>query len=649
MVKTIEVEAGINPNALVKEVTRISPLDALAELIDNAFDAGTLHCNIATDEANKPIRVTITDTGSGMTHDALKAFFRYGQSHWTSKRHKGTNGKGSKYILGHSKKVRFRTKITDDKMVKTFEITLESWVDFVTSQKRFKIRTDSPVGEHPLDPTGTSFTMIEFEPNDESREAFNENNLIERMAELLSPQFGDRVFVNSKQLQPRETLSVFEDQQQDPVLGEVRVFIYRPKSVKTREGHPIDELRIGTIGPVLDFRNFFRSLPRKLQIQVPSIFFNDDVCGLIEVEAFNPYREGASKEFRNGLYNSDKARRFVKYLGLLGKKLADEFGISVTNMKDKEMKNLSILEAQSQEVYGSCDDFDQKSKLSRKVSKPVFHVSPRSIEITPGEPVVLTAHGDKDDEFTWDVSDVPGATLSKMIGNEVTLIVTPDAKFTVSDQYKVVIRSKKTNTTRSIYVKISTVKDFALTPRESQKNVGEVLKLTPINIPVTTRTLDWEVQTPGIGELTKRRGKEPAYVILKSPGKCVVVAKDPHNHSISASATSYVKLEPTEEETENETPRLRIEDTLIYIATFSGGDPTQQCFVEDISTEIKRVHINSAHPRYEMTLKLSSSAWREYILNMVIRTYVNTLYHDTETDLDKKIGEILAKFATLNQ
>ncbi|HCC22562.1 TPA: hypothetical protein DF272_00030 [Candidatus Falkowbacteria bacterium] len=650
MTNTIEVVGGINQSALTQEVSRISPHGAIAELLDNAFDAGTLYCKVVTDRPRNPTVVSVIDAGSGMNFDSLRAFFQYGRSYWTSKRHKGTNGRGSKYILGHSDKVTVRTKTADDPIVKEFDITLDSWLKIVLNQQKFSIQNDSKAGSNRLDPDNPSFTIVQFRPNDLSRDSFDEEALLEKLPELLSPQFADRVFVNDKQLKPRETLSVFEDQLQDPLLGEIRVFIYRPKSVKTREGHPIDELRIGTIGPVIDFRNFFRSLPGKLHVDVPSIFFNEDVCGLIEVEAFNPYREGASKEFRNGLYSSPEVKRFVKYLGLLGKRLADEFGISPTNMDDKAMKNLSLLQKQSTEVYGSLDDFQAETATARRKSSPqtAFHVSPRSIEIMPGETIVLTARGNKGDVFEWNADDVPGSTLSAKTGEEIELTVAKDVKFSVSDQYKVVVRNSK-NTTRTIYVKISAVHDLALTPRESQKFVGEVLKLTPINIPVTTKTLDWEVETPEIGEMMKKRGTEPGYLVLKNPGRCVVTVFDPHNRQISASAVAYVKKEPTEDVRQDESPKIRVENTLIYIATFSSGDQTQMCFVEDLSTDsqrIHRVHINSDHPRYQVTLRLSGSAWREYILNMIIRTYVNDFYKDCDTE--QKLGEILARFARSN-
>jgi len=177
--KILQVQAGIDRNAIQREVSRIAALNALAEQIDNTFDAGSLHCNIYTDDPKNPTKVTIVDTGSGMADSSLKAFFVYGKSAWLTKRHKGTNGKGSKYMLWHAQQIVVRTRSEGESAVKTFTVDLETWMQQILLGKTVPIKTDSVLGEHDLDPSDGTFTLIEITPKKDKSTSFAESRILD--------------------------------------------------------------------------------------------------------------------------------------------------------------------------------------------------------------------------------------------------------------------------------------------------------------------------------------------------------------------------------------------------------------------------------------------------------------------------------------
>ncbi|MEK7512250.1 MAG: ATP-binding protein [Patescibacteria group bacterium] len=645
--QVLTVQAGIDRNAIMREVSRIPPRNALAELIDNCFDAGSLHCNIYVEGKSSPTKILLVDSGSGLNEDALKAFFVYGKSEWQSKRHKGRNGKGSKYMLWHASKILVRTRCRDEANVKTFQLDLENWMKQILKGESVAIETDSKVGAHEFDPPKGAFTLIEISPKKEVAKEFTEETLLESMAELLSPQYADRVFVNGKNLAARE-VSSFQDQTNVPTLGDVRVYIYQPTDVKYRDGIRLDELQIGSIGPVTDFRTFIRNLPLALRSKVPFTFSDRNICGLIEVDAFNEWREGASREFRDGLYHSSEIAVFISYLAeVLGPKISKEFGLESAEMQDREKRNFDALRKLTEDAFGGIKFVGPERKPPK--SRAAFHISPWTITMVPGEEQVFEAKGKTDQTYEWDASDIPGASLDQTTNEKVTLIVSRGVKYNPDEQYRLIAKEKSSGFARTAYVKIVPAKGLTLVPASGTYTVNNMVTFKAINLPAETTTLDWQAKPSDSGEFLKVRGVNNVSFILKKPGRCLITAIDPKNSRVSAVSDIYIKEESIDIDRPGpDVPLLKLEDTIVEIKTLTSPDVNLQGFVEERTADHIVFHLNVNHPKYHKTMKTSESGWREYVLGLIVNHYISWLSVKENLNSDdqlRRIGSIMAKLA----
>jgi hypothetical protein len=645
--KILTVQAGIDRNAILREVSRIPPRNALAELVDNCFDAGSLHCNIYVEGKPFPTKILLVDNGSGLNEEALRAFFIYGKSEWLSKRHKGRNGKGSKYMLWHASSILVRTRCRDEAKVKTFSVDLESWMKQILKGESVTIETDSPVGAHEFDPPKGSFTLIEITPKKETAKEFTEETLLENLAELLSPQYVDRVFVNGKNLSPRE-VSSFQDLTNVPTLGEVRVYIYQPTELRTRDGVRLDELQIGSIGPVTDFRTFVRNMPAVLRQKIPFAFFDRNICGLIEIEGFNEWREGASREFRDGLYHSPEIAVFCNYLAdVLGPKINKEFGLESAEMQDREKRSFEVLRKLTENAFGGIELPDHNRK--KPTPRPSFRVCPWTVTIIPGEEQLFEAKGKPEQRYDWDASDIPGSSFTNIGDNKISLGVNKTAKYNPDEQYRLVVRELPSGVARIAHVKIASARELTLVPRSGSYVVNDLVTFKAINLPDETTTLDWRAEPSDMGEFIKTRGVDNISFIVKKPGRCLITATDPRNKTISATSDIYVKEEKPDATTvESDTPLLKLEETIIEVKTLSATDESLQGFVEERASKHIIFHLNVNHPKYHKTMKTSESGWREYVLGVIVNHYISWL--SSREDLNSedqlhRIGAIMAKLA----
>src|SRR5437016_6045678 len=72
-----------------------STSSALAELVDNAFEADARTVDVTLDEAEDGKRITVTDDGTGMPADVLRLALQFGGStRFNSRRGTGRNGMG---------------------------------------------------------------------------------------------------------------------------------------------------------------------------------------------------------------------------------------------------------------------------------------------------------------------------------------------------------------------------------------------------------------------------------------------------------------------------------------------------------------------------------------------------------------------------
>jgi hypothetical protein len=643
------VTAGIERHAISREIEKLPALHALAELVDNSFDAGSLNVNIILDNAKHPNHVVVVDTGSGISKDGIEAFFRYGRSLWLSSKHKGSNGKGSKYILWHAKQITVRSLSLKEKAVKCFTLNADRWIDHILQQQQVEIQLDSPLGAHPHDPRGTTFTLIDIEIKAERQHFFSEAFLLENLGDLLSPQYADRVYVNGQPLKPRDILGGFTDMRSDPLLGEIRAYLYRPVHLASREGTRIDTLRLGSIGPVTDFLTFARELPLELRKKVPSVFFDRSICGLIEVEGFNPWREGASKEFREELYRSDEVRHFLLYLEtILWPMIRKEFHLEVSKIEDREQNNLRELQDLTQRVFGPVAI--REKKLRPITIPPEFHVSPWSVQLCPGEKITFRAKGRQTDTFDWDWSDIPGARGSNKTGNTLELSIDNNATFQDNDQFKLRVK-KNGGTSREAHIRLNHQKDLAIKPASGTYDLDDTLILRVENAPAKTHNLHWTVSPADAAVIENNKALTDIRLLPAKAGKITVTAKDPKNSSVVTSADFYIRApEPVKTVTEipdNSLPLLRIEDTTIVVDTMHGGDPNESIMNGQLENKCVTFWINVVHPQYIETLKTADSAWKIYVLMQIITRYVFLVYDDSGAEtIQMKIGEILAKLSS---
>ncbi|NQT50329.1 hypothetical protein HQ571_06575 [Candidatus Kuenenbacteria bacterium] len=473
--------------------------------------------------------------------------------------------------------------------------------------------------------------------------------MIENLADLLSPQFADRVFVNGKNLTPRDIVTGFQDRIEVPVLGEIRVYIYQPGKVRHRDGMRIDELKIGSIGPVMEFRSFAKCLSQELRNRIPFAFFDRGVCGLIEVEGFNEWREGASREFRDELFSTREIEIFIDYLeSILGPKISREFGLEETDVKDKERRNFDALRALTEEAFGKITGV---KKTPRERLRSRFNVSPWTVTMVPGEEQVFEARGRQSDSFIWNCSDVPGASLDKIAGSKVVMSIATDVEYDLNEQYRLVVQHKETGISRVAHIKIAPFKELTVIPRGGSHFVGDMITFKAINVPERTKTLNWEVSPATFGEFTRKEGLANIGLVLKRPGKCTVRAFDSDNSAVSSTSDIYVKeleIDADGGESDFENPVIKLEDTIMEFRTFISRDVAQQGFVEEKNPHHLIFHINVEHPKYHKTLKTAESAWREYVLFLAVMNYASWKASKTDMDNEERLrltGSILAKVA----
>ncbi|MBI5077005.1 ATP-binding protein [Candidatus Falkowbacteria bacterium] len=641
----IQIQAGIDPNAILREVSRIAALPALAELIDNAFDAGSLNCNIFTDHQRRPTRVVIIDTGTGMNNDGLTAFFNYGKSEWLTKRHKGRNGKGSKYMFYHAKEVSVVTKVSGEEQCKQFTVTLDYWLNKILTRQTVAVKS-VPAGSHSNEPKNESFTVFDVTPHENKRQFFSEDNLLDNLAGHLSPQFVDRVFVNGKAIKPLENLSGFTFESTDPTLGDIRAYIYHPEKIRYREGMRIDDLRIGTIGPVMEFQGFVKGLPPALRQRIPACFHA--VCGLIEVEGFNEWREGASREFRDELYLSSSAEVFISFLeNVLGPQISKEFGFTNATIDDRAKKSFQSLRELTEKRWGRITD-DQlvPEKPTRPRGLSAFSISPFSIEMIPGEKQIFTVTRTPEGAtFEWDASEIPGAKLDKTTGTSVELSIDPSVAYH-PDQYQLTCKLLPTGLFRRAHIKLAPYKELAIVPRSGSYYVDDKIYFKAVNVPAGCQTLSWSVEPKSAGVFMKNSGLNNLAFACKEPGKCVILAANPTNLLMKVQTELYIhakelvkkKAEPTEDV-------IRIEDTVFIIQMLSDGRPLQ-AFREEKGPGRVILHINVHHPRYVETLQSGESVFLEYLIHLAISQYLSLLAQKREmadTEKEELTGRLLAE------
>jgi hypothetical protein len=639
----IKIQAGIDPQAITREVSRIAALPALAELVDNAFDAGSLNCEIFTDSARRPTRVFVVDTGTGMNNDGLTAFFNYGKSEWLTKRHKGRNGKGSKYMFFHAKKILVLTKAPDETTAKQFIVTMDEWLDKILSRQMVSI-APVPPASHPKAPPTASFTVFDIEPHDSKRQFFSEDNLRENLASHLSPQFTSRVFVNAKPIKPLEDLAGITFESDDPTLGAIRAYLYHPEKIRTREGMRIDDLRIGTIGPVMEFQTFIKGLPADLRRRIPVCF--QAICGLIEVEGFNEWREGASREFRDELYLSPPAEVFVSFLeNVLGPHIQKEFGFGDAAIEDRAQKSFQSLREMTEKLWGPITDA-RAGKPGRPTRPSSFSISPFSIEMIPGEKQLFSVtKAPVGSTFEWDASGIPGAQLDKKEGAAVTLSIDPHIQYS-PDSYQLVATLLPTGIIRRAYIKLVPFKELAIVPRSGSYYVDDRIVFKAVNVPAKCKTLSWNVEPKDAGEFVKDIGLDNITFVCKTAVKAAITAVDPQNPmTIRTKTEIYINEKELEtRRVESSENVVRIEDVVFVIKSLSHDLPIQ-AIKEELGDKVV-LHINVQHPRYKQTLQGAQSAFDEYLVHLIVDQYISLISQKREMNDQEKEelrGQLLAK------
>jgi len=356
----------------------------------------------------------------------------------------------------------------------------------------------------------------------------------------------------------------------------------------------------------------------------------------------------ASREFRDGLYHSPEITVFCNYLAdVLGPKINKEFGLESAEMQDREKRNFDALRKLTEDAFGGIELTDHSRK--KPSPRPSFHVCPWTVTIIPGEEQMFEAKGKSGQQYEWDATDIPGASFSKTTGDKVILVINKTAKYNPDEQYRLVAKELPTGISRIAHVKIASARELTLVPRSGSYVVNDLVTFKAINLPTETTTLDWRADPSGAGEFIKTRGIGNVGFIVKKPGRCVITANDPINKTVFATSDIYVKEEKADTTmVDNDTPLLKLEETVIEIKTLSATDVSLQGFVEERAPKHIIFHLNVNHPKYHKTMKISESGWREYVLGLIVNHYISWLSNrealNSEDQL-RRIGAIMAKLA----
>lgn len=590
------IRPKVNLASLIPSATRnISGRWGLfVEAVTNSEDYKAANIWISVLGKGQDQEIIFLDDGEGMGPDRRQAFMSVAFS--TSKddeEKRGRHGLGTKRMSAEFKfceVIDISQKENDGKM-RILSFGWDEWLEKLIAEE------DIPVGELKRDhallglsPGKTGVRIRLWGPRGDR--SYTAEQVMNHLGNQLAPWVAKKVRVSSdtrdwKPLKTRELLGdEIEHRDNHPVLGNVYVRIYTPK-IRTET----DSLRIGALGPVCDFSEFRNQLPEYLYQQLPRVFSNPLVCGIIDVSKFNKYSDNSRTNFDASLFESELMMAFINYLSLeLEDEVEERLGEVESEVDDQFQR--ALLE----EVADLCSALGGE-RFTGPVPPKNIILTVKSLELLSGEKASISVrrHPETTKKFVWN-SKNSGGSVNTNEGDEVV--------YTAGDNVGEYVLGCADAQNSEIFseVKICIVprKLLRLSPAQATLEIGETLSIKAINYDDDSsgaENLVWATDESE-GKCRPTRGAHINYQAGNRLGTYEVSCTDRQNRRKRATCIVTVVKEKPERDKRTQDDTSVVIDGVRY-RLFSMNNPNSPLLSQAYGTKKTKyvdIHINFKHP-----------------------------------------------------
>ncbi len=578
-------------------------LEALRELVSNAEDEGATSINILLDKKGKVFR--ICDNGRGFGRHQKNGFFWIFQSEKKGEHRQGTKTTGQ-HGTGRLRTLRFAeaiipcTKCNEDGGdFSTATLTRTDAESIWDGDKtpRHWTETTRPSTWHL--PPSASGSAIEIRISDDYWKVVPDpSEILDRLAQQLSPRLEKIVTVNGKHLRPRSILQAFElsiskaeIQRQlgaaaAKALGDCLIELYMPQ-----QKGPDDQIKLGggknTICPL---KSFIDGLPDpKLAAQVPEVLKSGKhLFGYFFIDGLNDFAAEDRHSLRDEIYDGFHLH-LLKFLAeIIGPKVEEAYAKKEeADAKEERKRRLTDFAKQFSKAFQRTSserllDTDGEGQLPEG-SKPdddnppeecPIVVRPAWFHILPGETqqMVVTKHeGCGEEDLEWeDVQGGVNGTLSRTVGKKVTFTATGLGRT------KVIVRNRK-DPAQSTEVNVTVVKEkkLSISPPQIPVEQGASQRFRARNSEATSGRIQWKMESARGLRLSNGEGLETTLTVSdECPlGTYTLTCCDKDNKSITAQATVEV--------ISGDLPSVELDGKLYYFRTAAVRQPAPVLLQQD--------------------------------------------------------------------
>ncbi len=574
--------------AIYRDIGGGKGLAWLKEAVDNSADA-------KADEIRITIRnldVEIADNGNGFRRQDIEGYVSIGLS-TPDLRKKGKNGTGAKAVFAVADHVFVRSVCAENPGdVLEFSFTEEVVQRLAERREPVHVRVEPRTTTNfpPRLASGSVITYTGFQAHKIPRV----DTAVDKLGQLLSPWRADLVRVNGKSLTPRNIRGEqIERDIKHPTLGQIRVRLYVPDKRERTES-----LQIGAFGDVCTMDDFRRNLGRDLLNRVPAVFDDNRLCGLIDVEGFNPYTTNDRTNFRTELYESDDVETFLDVLDDLSEEISERIGLIVKAATDQAFDE--AFDALQEELnaryhYHPTGDAPGKGGPGRARR---FSISMREVELAFNERQIFRVRhysGDPAD-LVWEASEA-GGTLDAGRGVE-------EVTYTAGQkQGRFVLRVSSAidpNLSASSVIHIVQQREFFTVPSRITVIPGEEVKIYARNLHLTSGDLRWCPEKSG-GMLNTSRGSVVVYTAGEAEGEFALEVEDRKLHTLQYTLPIRIVGEKRERPQTSRSGRssrreIKVRNRVFSISYWDWDGPETFRCVE--GSESNAFQVNTGHTLY---------------------------------------------------